>query len=114
MALPRKKSRPITVGGVKYRYHVSTSQLDNNGNYSLNLAVSEDGSGKSTLVVKGLTTRDFWLDISDAPLNLNDYAPLRPRHVADTIRRGLAAGWKPEGGPFRLFLTWDDLGGQIL
>ena len=46
MALPKKKSRPITVNDNDYRYAISTTQIDDNWNFRLNLTVqSAKGEG---------------------------------------------------------------------
>ncbi len=39
MSLSNKKSREITIDGIKYRYQVSTTKLDEKFNFTLNLTV---------------------------------------------------------------------------
>ena len=109
MALPKKKSRPITVGSNKYRYIVSTSRIDNDSNFKLNLTVQiAEGEG-AILKVIGLLTRDFWLDFSDKndTNDKKDYPVILPNHIAKMINKATKNGWLPleKGTPFILNLS---------
>lgn len=108
MTLPRAKSRPIAVDDRPYRYQISTTKLDPNGNYQLNVSIEREEGRGVMLQVCGLVTRDFWLDSSDpGPKDLDDYPSITPRHIAQFIRLGLADGWQPDasGAVHRLTLT---------
>jgi hypothetical protein len=97
MTLTKKKSRGITVQNQRYRFQVSTTKLDENYNFSLNLTVQHELSGGAVLKVNGLMTRDFWLDFSDlgSDWNKGDYPIILPRHISKIIELALLAGWSP-------------------
>ncbi|MBV1911430.1 MAG: hypothetical protein KUG78_19210 [Kangiellaceae bacterium] len=96
MTLTTKKSRPITVDDVVYRYQVSTTNIDDDWNFTLNLTVQIVEPKGGALLVKGLVTRDFWLDFSYGPKwNQGDYPTILPRHLAIIVRKAISKGWEP-------------------
>lgn len=97
MTLSRKKSIGITVLNERYRFQVSTTKLDENYNFSLNLTVQLELSGGAVLKVNGLMTRDFWIDFSDlgSDWNKDDYPIIQPKHISKIIELALLAGWTP-------------------
>ncbi|QDV18374.1 hypothetical protein Pan153_30310 [Gimesia panareensis] len=100
MALNRKHSRQIVVDEETYRFKISTTRADEDGNFHLNVTVQREAGG-SRLQVSGLVTRDFWLDISDPGAKMSkDYPVITPRHVRLIIERARQQGWQPEtAGP---------------
>lgn len=58
MTLSIKKSRPITIDNYSYRYQISTTKIDIDGNYRLNLTIQTVEPVSNILLVKGLITRD--------------------------------------------------------
>jgi len=100
MALNRKQSRRITVDGQDFRYKVSTTRLDTDWNFRLNVTVQREERG-ARLEVRGLVTRDFWLDISmPNPKRNEDYPIITPRHIRSIIQQAQLQGWQPdETGP---------------
>ncbi|TPV54578.1 hypothetical protein FJ444_18930 [Aestuariibacter sp. GS-14] len=112
MTLSKKKSRPITVDGESYRFQISTSKLDENHNFFLNLTVLRDVANGKAMQVKGLVTRNFWLDISDSEnYEIDNYPVIRPSHVATIVRKAIAGGWdsSPNGNALVLATTNDDV-----
>src|SRR5260221_3119331 len=95
MALVRKGSRAITVDGLRFRWSVRLKPTYSQANdwSPLSYAVEGVGDGGSLLHVTLTRPRpDNWM--------LEPSFPLRPREVAQTIRRALKLGWKPfEHGP---------------
>lgn len=105
MALPSKKSRPITVNNIEFHYIISTTKIDDNWRFSLNLTVQNANGQGSKLKTEGLLTRDIWLDFSDAEkLKKEDYPVLKPKDIQEIIKTGLNQGWDPKqnGKTFRL------------
>ena len=96
MTLTTKKSRRIEIDGVSYRYQVSTTQIDDNWNFTLNLTVQNEIDAGSVLQTKGLVTRDFWLDFSDigSGWNKGDYPVILPKHIARFVKLATSNGWK--------------------
>ena len=96
MALPNKKSRPITVNNLDFRYIISTTQIDEDWNFNLNLTVQLAKGNGSILKLKGLVTRDVWLDFPDLnKYKKEDYPILKPKDISKIIEIGLNNGWLP-------------------
>jgi len=111
MALNKKNSRKIVVDGESYRYSVSATSLDAAGNYRLNVTLQSEDDG-ARLVVRGLVTRDFWLDISKPGMKTEeDYPTVTPRHIKSIIRLAVDSDWQPQktGPAFELELNNDQL-----
>ena len=106
MALPKKKSRPITVNDNDYRYAISTTQIDDNWNFSLNLTVQSAKGEGSILKIDGLVTRDVWLDFPNLKkYKKEDYPVFKPSDISRVILTALKKGWIPENErPFILKL----------
>ena len=104
MTLTIKKSRPIIVDDVSYRYQVSTTLLDNNWNFTLNLTVQSELDKGCFLQTKGLVTRDCWLDISDTGTTWDEgaYPVILPRHVSKIVKKAISDDWLPQdsGKPY--------------
>ena len=95
MALPKKKSRLISVEDTKFRYIISTGKPDEHWNFRLSLIV-QDASGKGNILkIEGLVTRDFWLDFPNSR-NKENYPVLKPKDVAEAIKYGIKSGWQPK------------------
>ena len=98
MALSKKKSRPITVDNTDYRFQISTTKIDNDWNYKLNLTIdcAEEHSG--CLQVTGLLTRNFWADFPDIKKDngINHYPVIKPSQVETIILMAISKGWKPK------------------
>jgi hypothetical protein len=106
LTLTTKKSRRIEIDGVSYRYQVSTTRIDDNWNFTLNLTVQNETDAGSVLQTKGLVTRGFWLDFSDigGGWDKGDYPVIFPKHIASFVKLALSNGWTPSknGKPFVL------------
>jgi len=96
MSLPKIKSRPITVNDIDFRYIISTSLIDDDCNYKLNVIIQIAEGDGAALAVKGLVTRDSWLDFSDPPRNMINYPVVLPNHIEKFIRKGIEEGWNPQ------------------
>lgn len=111
MTLNKKNSRRIVVDGNAYRYKVSATRPDEDWNFNLNVTLqSEDGGAR--LVVRGLVTRDFWLDISNPGMKTEeDYPTVIPRHIKSIIGLAVDSGWQPQktGPSFELELKNEQL-----
>ena len=104
MSLPKKKSRPIRVNDIDFRYIISTTHIDDDWNFKLNVTIQiADGDG-AALTIKGIVTRDFWLDVSDPPRSEYNYRVILPNHIEKFIRKGIEEGWNPQqkGSEFSL------------
>lgn len=96
MALNKKNSRRIVVDEEVFRYKVSATSPDNDRNFRLNVTLQREAGG-SRLEVRGLITRDFWLDISEPGVKTSeDYPVITPRHIRTIIQQGQQQGWQPE------------------
>ncbi|BDD09054.1 hypothetical protein FUAX_14860 [Fulvitalea axinellae] len=107
MSLSKKKSRPITVDGVDFRYSISTSKIDNDWNFRLNLTIQIASGEGSVLTVHGIVTRNFWLDFSEyGKYGKENYPVFKPSDISRVIKAGLKNGWVPEekGSPHILEL----------
>ena len=102
MALPKKKSRLIDVNNEKYRYVISTGKYNENWEFDLNITVQLATGEGSKLKVKGLVTRDYWLDFPNDVTSKEDYPVLTPKSISKLITNGLTLGWNPElnGRPY--------------
>ena len=113
MTLAKKKSRAIEVNGVSYRYQVSTTRMDGNGNFSLNVTVQLEQGVRQVLKVVGLITRNDWLDgpMVAVDADRRNYPVLMPKHIAKLIKLALSEGWNPElsGPPHDLHMQNDEL-----
>ena len=100
MALNKKNSRRIVVEGDAFRYTVSATRPDDDRNFHLNVTLQREAGG-SRLEVRGLVTRDYWLDISNPGERAREDDPtITPRHIRTIIGRAIDAGWQPhETGP---------------
>ncbi|EDL61708.1 hypothetical protein [Gimesia maris] len=96
MALNRKNSRRIMIEEETFRYKVSAMSPDDDRNFRLNVTVQRE-SGGSRLEVRGLITRDFWLDISEPGVKTSkDYPVITPRHIRTIVKQAQQQGWHPE------------------
>ena len=98
MALPKNKSRRIAIDDIDYRYVISISWKDD-GNFEFNITVQNESSNGSKLLLKGLVTRNFWLDFSDkvgGAINSDLYPTITPKHIAYFIRLAIAEGWSSD------------------
>ncbi|MFK7765661.1 MAG: hypothetical protein AB8B55_00360 [Mariniblastus sp.] len=117
MALSKKKSRPITVDELGYRFQVSISKIDNDNNYQLNITAESDKGDGSVLVANGLLTRDFWADAPNLPPveSWNStYPTVTPKHIANLIKKALESGWRADtpGPPFEFNINNVSLFGE--
>lgn len=90
-----------------YRYSISTSKVDESGNFQLNLIIQIESGEGSMLKVEGIVTRDVWLDFSELGKHKKeDYPVFRPGDIHRVILAGLRAGWTPteKGKPYILKL----------
>ncbi len=106
MTLPKKKSRCIRVNNIDFRYIISTSLIDNDRNFELNVTIQVAEGKGAALSIKSLFTRDFWLDSSDSTRGLDDYPVILPNHIERFIKKGIEEGWNPQsrGSEFSLKL----------
>jgi len=96
MALNKKSSRRIVVDEETFRYKVSATRPDEDGKFQLNVTIQRDAGG-SRLEVRGLFTRNFWLDISEPGVKTSkDYPVITPRHIRTIIKQAQQQGWQPE------------------
>lgn len=112
MALSIKKSRPITIDKCSYRYQISNTKVDKDGNYKLNLTIQTVEPDANILLVKGLITRDYWLDfprIHDH--DKSEYSIITSKHITKAITKARKQGWKYDGKEkrFELDMTNEEL-----
>lgn len=108
MALDKKKSRPITVEKINYRYIVNRAKKGVDGIFELYVTI-QSATGVGAKLIFSIKTRDIWLDypfLIQRRVNLNGpgYVKVTPSDVAKIIRIGIEQGWDPlqNGKPFYL------------
>ncbi len=109
MALPKSKSRKIVVSDVEYRYAISVSWKDD-GLFDFNITVQNEENNGCKLLLKGLVTRDFWLDFSEnigEAVERSSYPTITPKHIAHFIYMARQQGWKhtAQGADFTLLVN---------
>ncbi|MGF1767089.1 hypothetical protein L4D06_06855 [Enterovibrio makurazakiensis] len=114
MALPKNKSRKIVVDDVEYRFAISISWKDN-GEFDFNITVQSEKSNAGKLILKGLVTRNFWLDFSDLvgeKIKKDLYPTITPKHIEYFIKLAIDKGWKhsQNGDNFNLVVNNKQLG----
>ena len=96
MALPKNKSRNITVDENHYKYSISTSKKENY-NFDFNVTVQSSEHNGSKLLIKGLVTRNYWLDFSDLvhqdEIDYSNYPTITPKHIEYFITKAKNEGW---------------------
>ncbi len=117
MTFNKKKTRPITVGEVDYRFGVSISKIDEGRDYRLNISVQKESGDGAILKAIGLLTRDFWSDAHDLPPVeswQSTYPTVTPKHIAVLIKKAIADGWQSDvaGPPYELALDNVSLFGE--
>jgi len=95
MSLSKKNTRNILIDGQKYRYKISRSKPHNNGVFSISITIECDTIYRSILSVKGLFSRDYWLDFPNISSNLNDYLTICSKDITLFIKDAIKQGWKP-------------------
>jgi hypothetical protein len=94
MALPKKKSRTISIDGELYQYAISRSKALEDYKFNLTVTVKNKISNGACLIARGIQTRDFWLDFPDSSkYNSDEYKSITPRHIEKIIKLGIALGW---------------------
>lgn len=101
MALNKKGSRRITVDGVEYRWRIRKKPSYGQGlcwtpmTYAVE-AVNTDQPGAVLTVTTGQAHPSNWVGV--------EAQPIRPAHVAASIREARRQGWDPmvTGSPFQL------------
>ncbi|WP_455362085.1 hypothetical protein [Streptomyces sp. SYSU K21746] len=106
MTLNKKGSRGITVDGVAYRWRIRRKPSYMQGLcwtplvYAVELG-GADRPGTTLVVTTGRPHPSNWLGV--------EAEPVRPAHVAATIKEARAQGWEPAeaGSPFLFDQTAD-------
>ncbi|MEU9013355.1 hypothetical protein AB0D12_27065 [Streptomyces sp. NPDC048479] len=101
MTLNKTGSRRIAVDGITYRWRIRRKPSYMQGLcwtplvYAVELA-SSDRPGATLVITTGQAHPGNWLGI--------EAEPVRPAHVAASIKEALAQGWRPAetGSPFLL------------
>lgn len=112
MALPKKKSRSISIDGDIFQYAISRSKSSDDGKFNLTVTVKNKRSIGACLIAKGLQTRDFGLDFGDTPSYAkSEYKIITPKVVAKIIRKGINLGWESKGkkGVFEIEISEHEL-----
>ncbi len=106
MALPSKKSRPISVNDIAFRYIISLGK-NTPTKFKLNVTIQEATGVGKILKIQGLVTRDFWLDFPYEIKSSENYPKLTPKHISVFIQQAFKQGWEPsqKGPPFILNLN---------
>jgi hypothetical protein len=89
MALPKKKSRPITIDGVTYRWLVGP-----NDGYNVFVAEKEETKKSRIEVYFETDINKFWVEFPYVEgLNLKI---IKPKDAEIIIRQALESGWDPD------------------
>ena len=96
MALPKKKSRTISIDNIKYRWLVGP-----NDGYNVFVAQKEGVEGRIIEVLFDTDISSFWVEFPNIDhLNLKI---IKPKDSESIIRQALQLGWDPEekGNPIK-------------
>lgn len=104
MALPKKKSRVISIDGEKYRWLVGP-----NDGFNVFVAQKEGIEGRIIEVQFDTEINAYWVEFPNVG-NLN-LKIIKPKDSEAIIRQALQSGWNPEekGKPIRYKLLNDTL-----
>ncbi len=63
--------------------------------FNLNITIQSQEHNGCKLLVKGLVTRDFWLDFSGhkGEVDMSAYPTITPKHIEHFIKLALGQGW---------------------
>ncbi len=78
--------------------------------FNLNITIQSQEHNGCKLLVKGLVTRDFWLDFSDfeGEVDTSAYPTITPKHIEHFIKLALGQGWSSSSKGKDFVLTVDD------
>jgi hypothetical protein len=102
MSLNKRRSRPIVVDGVNYRWRIAAVRHQDTDSYVLVVIQPTDNGQRIAIRVP---SRDFYSDLSDANCGTGDrdpalYLPITPAFVQECIAAAREAGWSPlRSGP---------------
>lgn len=93
MGMRKKWSRPITVNGVAYRYHVADDHFDGCGLHICIQQVEPAGQRLMSSFRKPMA----WFEAPPNNINVGRVQPhaVTPRVIRELILAGLAGGWRP-------------------
>lgn len=99
MALPKKKSRLITVDGFQYRWIVGP-----NDGYSVFVAEKEQLKGRKIEVFFDTDVDRFWVEFPNVEtLNVKI---VKPKDAQAIIQQAIKMGWNPEEKGVPLRFDW--------
>jgi hypothetical protein len=70
--------------------------MDDKWNYSRNITIQIAIGHGPALHVRGLVTRDFWLDISDHPTDFSVYHTVLPHHAKHLSKKACLTAGSPK------------------
>jgi hypothetical protein len=101
MALPKNKSRIITIDGVKYRFMIGP-----NDGFNIFYAQNDITNGSKIMVYFDTDIDSFWLNFPGVDdLNLKN---LKPKEAESVIRQAIKLGWNSEERGKTLIYTLTD------
>lgn len=99
MAIPKKKSRIITIDDIQYRWIVGP-----NDGYNVFVAEKENVKGRKIEVYFETNISSFWIKFPNAEsLNLKI---LKPNDAESIIKQALKIGWNPDEKGNPLVFDW--------
>jgi hypothetical protein len=106
LTLARKRSSPISVDGIDFRWAVSSRSLASTDNVLL--VVQSDDNGQRLVVT--VPCRDFWLHIQSPPAPDFNYDAVTPSLVRAIMLAARDSGWTPDkpGAELRFDLLPDE------
>lgn len=108
--LSKRHSRPIVVGDNTYRYAIS-KKASSDGEFEVQITVQSEEYNGAKLLVRGLITRDYWLDMPDRVGEPTDYLVIKPSHIESMIEQAIEGGWdySQSGADYMVVLQNDEI-----
>ncbi|MEM8945479.1 MAG: hypothetical protein AAGD11_09860 [Planctomycetota bacterium] len=97
MAMPKKGLRKLVIDGKGFYVSVKGRALTDAGDVPLSFVVHLEGNDRAKLLIKGITSRDYWIDFPDIEKYSDRALTLTPKSIVAVIRHCIAEGWEPDG-----------------
>ena len=97
MAMPKKGLRKLVINQRRYFASVSGGRINESGDVPISFVVHPDGNDRAKLIVKGITSRDYWYDFPDTEKTQELGVAITPKNMVCVIEHCLAEGWDPDG-----------------
>lgn len=103
-----RRSRPFQVDGRDYAVTIATAGLDAEENVQMRATIRAQFGSRSVCIVRGLTSRAYWLDYPNVDTHDAGAISITPQAVCVLIRHARQHGWDPEGAKSNFELRIDN------